>query len=70
MHDHGHEQSCGDCLREWVEGVKGGKNGTTVIAYSIKYNLKNTTPPNKMQGKANPKNESERIISSLGQNQA
>ena len=40
----GHEQSCGACVREW--GVlggrgKGGKTRTTVIATSIKYNLKN-----------------------------
>ena len=34
----GHEQWCGDCLREecvggfWVEGKKGGKIGTTIIA--------------------------------------
>ena len=32
----GHEQWCGDCLREcvggfWVEGKKGGKIGTTVM---------------------------------------
>ena len=27
---HGHEQWCGDCLRE--DGGKGGKIGTTVIA--------------------------------------
>ena len=32
---HGHEQWCGDCLREWgcwMEGSKGGKMMTTVIA--------------------------------------
>ena len=34
---HGHVQWCGDCLREcvgrnWVEGTKGRKTGTTVIA--------------------------------------
>ena len=32
---HGHEQWCGDCLREWGVlggGVKGGKIGTIVIA--------------------------------------
>ena len=31
---HGHEQWCGDCLKEWgVAGYMGkGENGTTVIA--------------------------------------
>ena len=40
---HGHEQWCGDCLREW--GVQGGgrkgeKIGTTVTASWVKYNEK------------------------------
>ena len=41
MHDRGHGQWCGDCLREWrywVEGGKGVKTGTTIIEQSIKYN--------------------------------
>ena len=32
---HGHEQGCGDCLREWRilgGGMQRGKNCTTVIA--------------------------------------
>ena len=36
---HGHEQWCGDCLREWGlldEGGQRGKIRTTVIAESIK----------------------------------
>ena len=39
----GHEQWWGDCLREWGllgGGGLGGTFGTTVIAYSIKYNVK------------------------------
>ena len=42
-HGHGNGQWCGDCLREWGDGVEGdneGKCGTTVIVQTIKYNFK------------------------------
>ena len=38
---HGYEQWWGDCLRKLGVVGKGRKIGTIVIAFSIKYNLKN-----------------------------